>query len=220
MDILKLFFDNDLRLDQLAKRGANKTEEDTTSTLSDFMSPTPTFSKYYLTGTLLEEEEFGLNILAHYEGILHQLNLAFNDQTFYTTAGPFNNLPKALSTITIGQVVVIHNSTAEAIPFAELEVDEESNVGHKTEPLRELLKTGAYVLYKEKAHHGYDLHLFSQANIYKQLFQALQPLVGDTLRFFSINSKRMRSERHFYFETWTLDRPPHGAEEVFPDTRL
>jgi len=83
-----------------------------------------------------------------------------------------------------------------------------------------VLKTGTYVIYKEQAHHGYDLHLFSMENIYPALFDALKPLVDDQFRFFSINSKRMGSERHFYFETWTLENPPHGAEEVLPETVL
>jgi len=35
-----------------------------------------------------------------------------------------------------------------------------------------------------------------------------------------MNGKRITSERKFYFETWTLDRPPHGVEEVFKETVL
>ena len=93
-------------------------------------------------------------------------------------------------------------------------------MGHKKEELAHILKTGAYVLYKEQAHHGYDLHLFSMDNIYPTLFEQLKPVVSDEFRFFSINSKRMGSERHFYFETWTLDNPPHGAEEVLAETVL
>jgi hypothetical protein len=44
--------------------------------------------------------------------------------------------------------------------------------------------------------------------------------VDDEFRFFSMNGKRINSERTFYFETWALDRPPHGIEEVFTETVL
>jgi hypothetical protein len=52
------------------------------------------------------------------------------------------------------------------------------------------------------------------------MFYPLQKLVPETFRFFSINGKKFRTERHFYFETWTLEKPPHGFEEVFPETVL
>jgi hypothetical protein len=35
-----------------------------------------------------------------------------------------------------------------------------------------------------------------------------------------MNGKRITSERKFYFETWALSQPPHGIEEVFPETVL
>jgi hypothetical protein len=102
----------------------------------------------------------------------------------------------------------------------KLVVDDESNVGHKKSELAEVLKSGDLVLYKEKAHQGFDLHLFSQKNIYPKLFYPLRNLVNDDFRFFSINGKRIRSERQFYFETWSLHKPPHGAEEVFAETEI
>lgn len=219
MDILKLFFDHDQRLDRLAKRNANKTAEEAEATLSDFMEPTKTYSKFYLTGTKLDEEKFGLNVISEYPNILQRLNEVFKNRTCYTDTGEFGTFTRAVSAIDIGQVIVI-SETSEDINISELEIDEESNVGHRKEELSNALNTGAYVIYKEQAHHGFDLHLFSQANIYIDLLYALRPLAKDDLRFFSINSKRMGSERHFYFETWTLKKPPHGAEEVFPETTV
>lgn len=219
MDIFKLFFDHDLRLDKLEKRNANKTKEEKESSLEDFMSPDPTYSKFYITGTKLQEEQFGLNTLSKSDEILHQLDKVFSDRAIYASSGDFENLPKALSQTEIGQALVISNNQSE-YDFKGIEVDEESNVGHKKDELKQILQSGAYVLYKEQAHHGYDLHLFTMDNIYPRLFENLKPLVNDQFRFFSINSKRMGSERHFYFETWTLDKPPHGAEEVLPETVL
>lgn len=221
MDIFKLFYDHDLRLDKLAKRNANKSPEEIEATLSDFMKPTPTYSKFYITGTRIEKEQFGLNTLAKGQSVIQQLNEVFSHRAITTSKGSFDSLQDALAAVEVGEPLVIsEDERSRPVNFNELQIDEESNVGHKKEALSALLKTDAYVVYKEKAHHGFDLHLFSKINIYPSLFQALQPLVDEEFRFFSINSKRMRTERHFYFETWMLNRPPHGAEEVFPETVL
>ena|SRR5690625_2648831 len=219
MDIFKLFFDHDLRLDKLAKRNANKTPEEAEATLSDFMKPTPTYSRFYLTGTRLDENQFGLDVLAKGEAVIQQIGNVFRPRRIFTARGSFSVLSDALSDTGIGEALLI---SEEPLPvdFGKLQIDEESNIGHKKEPVSEILKTGAFVLYKEQAHHGFDLHLLSLENIYPLLFHSLQSLLDEQFRFFSINSKRMRSERHFYFETWTLDRPPHGAEEVFSETSL
>lgn len=219
MDIFKLFFNHDQRLDKLAKRNANKTQSEVEATLSDFMKPALTYSKFYITGTRLEKEQFGLNTLAKKDEVLNQLDEVFENCSICSASRNYDSLQEALPTIDIGQAMVLSESAGN-YNFEELKIDQESNVGHKKEELSRILKTGAYVLYKEHAHHGFDLHLFSLKNIYSNLFHALQPLVDYDFRFFSINSKRMRSERHFYFETWTLDKPPHGAEEVSPETVL
>lgn len=219
MDIFKLFFNHDQRLDKLAKRNANKSKEENETSLKDFMTPDLTYSKFYITGTKLEDEQFGLDTLDKSKELISQLSEVFQNRSIYTPSGMFQSLPDALSQTAVGQAMVI-GTNDNSYDFDELEINEESNVGHKKEALSEILKSGAYVLYKEQAHHGYDLHLFSLENIYPRLFEKLKILVDDQFRFFSINSKRMGSERHFYFETWTLDNPPHGAEEVFPETTL
>lgn len=219
MDIFKLFFNHDQRLDKLAKRNANKSKKEKESSLEDFLTPDSTYSKFYITGTRLEKEQFGLNTISKGDEVINQLSKAFQGLTFWTPAGRFESLSDALSSMDIGQAMVINNEEHN-YDFHSLAIDEESNVGHKKDELREILKSGAYVLYKEQAHHGFDLHLFSMENIYPRLFENLKPLVDDQFRFFSINSKRMGSERHFYFETWALDNPPHGAEEVFVKTVL
>lgn len=219
MDIFKLFFNHDQRLDKLAKRNANKTPEEVEATLADFMKPDPTYSKFYITGTRLEEEKFGLNTLKKSSAIISQLDNIFESKNIYTSTGSFDSIPKALPATDIGSVMIISAGNPK-VDFKELQIDEESNIGHKKEGLRAVLQAGSYVMYKEQAHDGFDLHLLSMENIYPSLFESFKPLVGEQFRFFSINSKRMGSERHFYFETWTLDRPPHGAEEVFAETVL
>lgn len=222
MDIFKLFFDHDLRLDKLAKRNANKTKEEVEATLEDFMQPDPTYSKFYITGTYLDEEKFGINVLSKSDAILNNLNSAFENYQFTsTTSKSFDSLKNGLVAIRIGEALVISdNSKLPDVDLATLTIDEESKVGHKKDEIRSVIESGAYLLYKEPAHHGFDLHLFSEENIYPLLFESFKPMVDNEFRFFSINNKRMRSERHFYFETWTLDNPPHGAEEVFSETVL
>lgn len=219
MDIFKLFYEHDLRLDNLSERNTG-TIPSTELSIEDFMQPDPTYSKFYLTGTRLEDERFGLDALEQYPSILQRLEQIFEEEQFITEHGAGSSLEKALGQLSIGGAVLITQKTDLSFNPAKLRVTDSSNVGHFKEELRDALEKELLVLYKEKAHHGFDLHLFSRDNIYEKLFYPMKELVSDSFRFFSINNKRIRSERKFYFETWTLDRPPHGAEEVFTETVL
>lgn len=231
MQILKLFFEHDLRLDTLAKRNANKSDEEVEATLQDFMKPTPTYSKFYLTATDLDGERFGINVLESYGNLLEGLDEAWAPASYRTHRAEADDLPEMVEGADTGEAILITPAgssgdgrtgrkqvTGEHLSTINLEAD--SNVGHHKEELRKILLGGHRVLYKEQAHNGYDLHLFSRENLYGDLFPVCKRQIAGDVRLFSINSKRMRSERHFYFETWTLDRPPHGAEEVFPDTQI
>lgn len=220
MDIFKLFFDHDLRLDKLAKRNANKTEAEIKAGLAEFMKPIPTYSKFYLSGTRLKEEQFGVNVIEQWESVLNKLEGLFKDRYIHLGSDTFNSFSQALDNAKTGDAMVLSKQKEFDMNTSLLAVDNESNVGHFKEELSEVLQNNHLVLYKEQAHDGFDLHLFSKENIYKQFFHAFKPLIGPSFRFFSINSKRMGSEKHFYFETWTLDKPPHGAEEVLPQTVL
>lgn len=220
MDIFKLFFEHDLRLDKLARRNANRTREEIESTLEDFMKPVPTYSKFYITGTRMPDEQFGLNILNKFDKIMEALTELFKEKIIHSSDNRYRSLSNALSHIETGQALVLNDSKTAPEEITAIAVDRESNVGHRKEELSTVLETGACVVYKEQAHDGFDLHLFSMENIYSDLFYPMQQLVDGDFRFFSINSRRMRSEKDFYFETWTLGNPPHGAEEVFPETVL
>ncbi len=217
--ILKLIFHHDQRLDQLADRNANRTKEQIESTLADFMKPDPTYSRLYFTATDLENEKFGINVLSAYNNFVEALAKGLDTQRYQTAHGDFGSLDQAIDAIGFGEVIVIGESDFSQT-FEAIHVDTNSNVGHKKQPLREALEADFVVIYKEQAHDGFDLHMFSKKNIYTQFFYPLQKLLPDAFRFFSINGKKFRSERHFYFETWTLDRPPHGFEEVLPESVL
>ncbi len=217
--ILKLIFHHDQRLDQLQDRNANRTKEQIESTLADFMKPDPTYSKLYFTATDLEDEKFGINALTEYDGFISALEKGLDTDSYQTHSGEFDSFDEAISSLELGEVIVIGNKKAD-FDISSLHIDTNSNVGHLKTELREVLENDFVVIYKEQAKDGFDLHMFSKKNIYTKFFHPLQNMLPHAFRFFSINGKKFRSERHFYFETWTLARPPHGFEEVFPESVL
>lgn len=220
MDIFKLIYEHDLRLDTLRDRHTDRSNPETHQSIEEFFKPDPTYSKFYLTGTRIHEEEFGLNKLKKSDEIICSLETALGEVVYHSGTSRYSTLSEFIDNEKIGSAIIITAAATDSLNPAELDVDDNSNVGHRKEKLAEVLLKGYIVLYKEKAKNGFDLHLFSKENIYKNLFFPLKELVSDEFRFFSINGKRINSERKFYFETWTLARPPHGAEEVFPETVL
>ncbi len=216
--IFKLIFLHDQRLDELAERGAGIPEK---ASIEDFMRPDPTYSKLYFTGTDLDKEHFGLSTLQAYPEILQAIEDGLKADSFQTSTNTFHKLAEAVESIDLGEVIIIGEEAASMqIQIAQLHLDDNSNVGHLKSELKDFLQKGFIVIFKEKAHDGFDLHFFSQTNIYTRFFHNLQKLLPKAFRFFSINGKRMRSERFFYFETWTLNQPPHGFEEVHPESVL
>lgn len=220
MDIFKLFFEHDLRLDKVTEPGHQQNGEPEMS-LEDFMKPIPTFSKFYLTGTRIDKEQFGLNVLNAFPKILSGLTQVLGNQFIQSYNHNYSTLPEALQEMPAGDVLIFNDTENIPHPAEDLQLDEDhSSIVTRKDALRETLLEGGLVLYKEKAHHGFDIQLFSQKNIYPSLFRTFKPIVNDDFRFFSINGKKIKSERQFYFETWRLERPPHGAEEVYPQTML
>lgn len=219
MDIFKLIFEHDLRLDHLRERHLDRSTQEVSASIEDFMKPDPTYSKFYISGTVLNRKTFGLNRIKHYPEVINALTKALS--VYYVFLNDSSvDLGEAIKKAEIGMPILLSKKNNIEWDLEKLTVDDESNVGHKKSELAEVLKLGDLVLYKEKAHQGFDLHLFSEKNIYPDLFYPLKELVGDEFRFFSINGKRIRSERQFYFETWSLHRPPHGIEEVLSDTKI
>ncbi len=219
MDIFKLIYQHDIRLDRLRDRQTDRSIQETSSSIEDFMKPDPTYSKFYFTGTRLDENTFGLNILQRYDAVIDALEEALKEYQLFTISGEAG-LKSALADVEAGNAMVLTKEKKHNWSLEDLSVDNSSNVGHKKEVISRLLETDDLLLYKEQAHNGFDLHLFSKQNIYRNFFYPLQQMVDEEFRFFSMNGKRITSERKFYFETWTLDRPPHGVEEVFPETVL
>ncbi len=144
----------------------------------------------------------------------------FSGTLWHRTDGrPFSRLSEAVSSLAPGDILI---SGAHSDPEfrSHMTMDGMTGVRERFEPLTKLLDQGHMVIITEKAHHGYDLHLFSATNLYDVLFFGCQAILKPGLRCFTINGKRVASERYFYFETWTLERPPHGFQEVTADSRL
>lgn len=219
MDIFKLIFEHDLRLDLLRERKLDRSTQETSQSIEDFMRPDPTYSKFYISGTVLPEQQFGINRLDKYDRFLELFESALEEYNAFHGENK-GALHKIIGAAEIGEAVILTKENQNNWDAGQLLVDHESNVGHKKEYLAEVLKSDDLVLYKEHAHQGFDLHLFSKKNIYSLFFEPFKSLISNDFRFFSINGKRIRSERKFYFETWALDRPPHGAEEVFKHTGI
>jgi hypothetical protein len=218
MDIFKLIYEHDLRLDALRERHLDRSQQETSS-LEDFLKPDPTYSKFYLTGTDLANKRFGLNCLENFSQVAKAIASALGGKSLLLNHKSVS-FDRFLDQAEIGEPLIITDQTDVTRDIEKLVINKDNNVGHIKSEIAEVLKSDDYILYKEKAHQGFDLHLFSKKNIYESLFYPLQKLVGSDFRFFSINGKRIRSERKFYFETWTLNSPPHGAEEVFKETVL
>jgi len=215
MDIFKFFFHHDLPLES-----RNEARDPDELSLEDFMKPLPTYSRFYLTGSRLDDEQFGLNKLNQYKPVIEAVYAGLGNPRLHGLDKNYSSLALALEAIEIGVPLWIPAENDDDTPAPEeLRWNPDEHADAVRQPLVKALKAGWIVLYKDRAKNGFDLQIYSRKNIYDDLFAPLQKLSGtEGFRFFSINSKRIQSERKFYFETWTLDRPPHGAEEVFPQT--
>ena len=86
MDIFKLIFHHDLLLEQLSGStdARNKTKPE--MSLEDFMKPIPTYTKYYFSGTRLEENMFGLTTLENKNKVYTAIQQALAEQKLWSTA--------------------------------------------------------------------------------------------------------------------------------------
>ncbi|MFA5668216.1 MAG: hypothetical protein WC967_03160 [Balneolaceae bacterium] len=209
--IFKLIFKHDLRLNELADNNAASTPKDAEASILDFMKPDPTYSRLHFSGTDLETEEFGINTLTEYASIIEAIERGLNAHSYSANNEIYSTFMEAVQSIDVNQGVFI--SPTENATKQLPSIHNEEDFG-----LKFLLENEFIVVHKVAAPTGFDLVLYSQDNVYFDLFPHLQNLVPDAFRFFSINGKKFNTERHFYFETWTLARPPHGFEEVFPET--
>jgi hypothetical protein len=219
MQIIKLIFEHDIPLHRLDQSPAERREASKAMSLEDFMRPEPIFSKFYLSSTLLSAEpEFGLDHLKGIDTVLEELDNRLGRTEWFTEHSRYNSLIEAVKAIELGESILAPRDGSSAI--SKLPATRNTADPELVSALFELLKNDTIIIFKEVAHHGWDLQIYSLKNIYLALFYALKTQLSPEHRFFSMNGKRIRSERLFYFETWSLDKPPHGIEEVFVDTEI
>lgn len=204
-DLLKLIFHHDQRMEQLAP-----SRQQNENPLAMFTQPDPTYSTLYFSGTVLEESKFGLDKLERYIRIVEVLDDGLKSKNFYTSKGNHKSLAEALNAIEVNEMILI---TDEQVP---------TDIIHSFsgQVLRDVLEKNWIVLFKREAQNGFDIQIFSKENIYLRFFHQLQEMLESGFRFFSINGKRVHNEQLFYFETHRLNNPPHGFEEVFPESVL
>lgn len=223
MDLFKLIYEHDLRLDQLRERHLDRSVQEVGLSIEAFMKPGPTYSRFYISGTLMDEfgsdHKFGVDRLSSFPKVIDALETALKKYRIFFQ-NSWVDLQEFIEKADIGDPAILTLKEQIEWDTEPLRIDSESNVGHRKSELAEILEEDDLVLYKEPALQGFDFHLFSKKNIYPELFYPIQKLIRVDFRFFSINGKRVQSERKFYFEIWTLDRPPHGAEEVFKFTKI
>jgi len=213
MTLFKLIFEHDMVLEPVGNLKSTKEP----STLDDFLKPIQTYSRFYLSATDLIQQKFGLTASDHYSQVMNALHESLQAKSLLGSDGKvFDNIVDSFESMEDGGAIIISFDDVALTPFPILKTNE--SFRDKIEELTTILNKGQLVLFKVKAHHGFDVHLFSRDNLYRSLFYNIKPLISDNFRFFSINGKRAKSERLFYFETWSLSRPPHGFEEVFEDT--
>ncbi len=222
MDIFKLIFHHDIVFDDHSGREDTHKQKEVSTTLEQFMKPMPTYVKYYFSGTrLTDTPQFGLSTLNDYQQILESLGTVFKNQSLWGPEGKIENgLAERLQKASAHEAFLIGNGGDE-YDHEQLQLTEQTGIREKLQTIVPLLDKGILFLATEKAHHGIDLHLFARDNFYESFFNTFKPLTqSPDLRYFSINGKRVGSEKSFYFETWTLNRPPHGFEEVTPEAVL
>jgi hypothetical protein len=205
-DILKLIFHHDQRMDNLAPSSNPQAD----NPLAMFMQPDPTYSTLYFSGTDLASQKFGLNTLHNFDGVTAAISEGLNGFKVFTQNQVHANLQQAIDAVALNGAIVLAPD------------DIEPGIIHSfsNRVLRDVLEKGWVIVFKREAQDGFDLHLFSKANLYTHIFYPLQKMLPHAFRFFSINGKRLKNESQFYFENSALTKPPHGFEEVFPESVL
>lgn len=214
MTLFKLIFEHDMVLEPVGQPKSSREP----SSLEDFLKPTATYSRFYLSATDLQTNEFGLSASKDYENLLGAFKTGIGNVVDYiiSDGNTVSTLEDAIENVGEDGAIVVRKNDADTKPFPAIGAD--GSFRDHINELTDILNAGHHVLFLVKAHHGFDLHLFSKKNIYRDFFYPFKELIRPDMRFFSINGKRAKSERLFYFESWSLQRPPHGFEEVFEDT--
>ncbi|HAC14533.1 MAG TPA: hypothetical protein DCE78_01110 [Bacteroidetes bacterium] len=213
MTLFKLIFEHDMVLD--AENPAKHKKEP--STLDDFLKPAKTYSRFYFSATDMNSMKFGLDVVPQSNLLFQAFKTGLGESRFMLSDGSSDeDMQSALDKTPFGGAIVVLKNENVVSTFPKFSGND--NPDEKIAELTRILDLDHLVLFKIPSPNGIDLQLYSKKNIYRDFFYQFKPLINNTLRFFSINGKRLKNQRFLYFETWSLDKPPHGFEEVFEDT--
>jgi hypothetical protein len=232
--LLKLVFFHDQRMEELASSSSDSSKVDS-DVLSLFTKPDPTYSRLFFMGSDLANNRYGINLLDAYPSVatiiekLYTLPLKLEWSNEQGIGDWMQNAPmdaylrlvrKSKDTIQPSRTD-LDTSLVKDIPTTDKKNLEQA-WGYEIESsvLHKLLMKEEVVLVKRAAKDGFDIDLYSKRNPYIDFFYPLQSLLPDAFRFFSINGKRVYSKEALYFEQTRLHKPPHGFEEVHPESVL
>lgn len=232
--LLKLVFFHDQRMEELASSSSDSSKVDS-DVLSLFTKPDPTYSRLFFMGSDLTNNRYGINLLDAYASIITVI------EKLYTIALPLEWSDKQgigdwMQDAPIDAYLRLVRKSKDSIASSTNGLDTsltkdipatgtknvEQAWGYEVEAsvLHRLLMKDEIILVKRAARDGYDIDLFSKRNPYIDFFYPLQSLLPEAFRFFSINGKRVHSKEALYFEQTRLYKPPHGFEEVHPESVL
>ena len=232
--LLKLVFFHDQRMEELTGSSSDFSKVDN-DVLSLFTKPDPTYSRLFFMGSDIANNRYGINLLDAFPSVVSIFDKLFTlssnlqwsvDQRIgvWINSAPIDAylrlVPKSIYGIqSSGKDTVTSLKTNNP---AIAKSNHEKAWGYELEPivLQKLLMKDEVILVKRAAFDGYDIDLYSKQNPYIDFFYPLQSLLPDAYRFFSINGKRIHNKEALFFERTRLYKPPHGFEEVHPESVL
>lgn len=236
MDILKFSFHHDLSVNELDSKQTSNSDKSPSDedALALFMRPDPTYSRLWFSGTHITNGKatLGLNILQHFEAIKSVLGTALAElQLIQPKEGViYDSIDEFIVKAGMNESILLANQAFDYPPLPPTGLN--FGLSNYKQLLADCMRVGFVVLTKAPNKNGFDLLLHAHVNLYTRFFEPFKNLVKEnlaakaknksveTLRIFSINLKRMDSERKLFFELHNVDKAPHGAEEIHPESVL
>jgi len=232
--LLKLVFFHDQRMEELTSSSSGSSKIDSDILLL-FTKPDPTYSRLFFMGSDLANNRYGINLLEAYPSVVNIIEKLYTlplelewsheqgigDWIQDAPMDAYLRLVRKSKDRITSKNSGLDTSLSKDIP-ATGNKNLEQVWGYEVEAsvIHRLLMKDEVILVKRAAIDGYDIDLYSKRNPYIDFFYPLQSLLPDAFRFFSINGKRVYSKEALYFEQTRLYKPPHGFEEVHPESVL
>ncbi|MDV7391376.1 hypothetical protein RZS08_08495, partial [Arthrospira platensis SPKY1] len=197
----------DLSINELdtPKPSTAQTEEDR---LAAFLRPDPTYSLLWFSGTRIQDgkAQLGLQTLGHFPSIRTQIAQALGDLHLIQPqeGSRYDSITHFIDAAPVNKTLILANQAFDFPPLPPTGLD--FSLSNYKSLLADCLRVGFVVLTKAPHQHGFDLMLNSHTNLYTRFFEPFKSLLPTSdLRIFSINLKRMDSERKLYFELHSVE---------------